>query len=94
MMAYLIVDSFFLIAFIVKDILDERQILKAKSPIGPSWIEHGPLAFMILLQLLITLSTDTDNVIKTIKIVLSIVFVIDIVWDLWQDFRSRTFRNK
>jgi len=90
---YLILNSIFITAFLMKDILDERKIRMASPPIGPSWIEHGPFAVMVFLQLLITLLSDTEYLTIMVKIILSILFLVDIGWDLWQDVRAKSYRK-
>ena len=90
---YLILASISVIGFLMKDSLDERRIRKASPSIGPAWIEHSPLAIMVLLQLLISIILNIEYMIL-VKIILSILILVDIGWDISQHARSKSFYKK
>lgn len=90
---YFILAWISIIGFFTKDILDEMRIQRAKPSIGTVWMEHSPLAIMVLLQLIISLILNINSVIIT-KIVLSILLLIDIGWDFSQHIRSKSHHEK
>ncbi|MHA1323952.1 MAG: hypothetical protein ACTSRL_14285 [Candidatus Helarchaeota archaeon] len=80
------------ITFLVKDAIDERNIRRDSVPIGPSWFEHGPFIIIVAIQTLISIAYDTEDFIIYFKVGLFLVALLDFIWDLSQDERSKAKR--
>ena len=80
------------IVFLIKDTLDERNMGKGSSPVGPSWFEHAPFVIVVAFQSVISIYYDTDPLISYIKVGIFILALLDFVWDLSQDERSGRMR--
>ncbi|MHA1277895.1 MAG: hypothetical protein ACTSQI_13200 [Candidatus Helarchaeota archaeon] len=88
-LGFLILDGGLIIGLIIKDVLDERAIHRGGSPVGPSWFEHTPFAFMLAIHLIVLLSDETDILRITIELILLGLILFDLVLDMSQDLRSK-----
>jgi hypothetical protein len=86
------IDGVLTIGLLIKDILDERSIRKGGSPVGPTYFEHAPFAFMLAIHLLVILSMETDQLILTIELVFLVILLFDLILDITQDLRSKHHR--
>ena len=89
---YLILSLGLVIAFFIKDGLDERAMRQGGSPVGPSWFEHAPFALMHIIFLIILANLETDSTISIIIYVFALLAFIDLFWDVSQDIRSGRYR--
>ncbi|MFX1452932.1 MAG: hypothetical protein ACFFCM_19000 [Promethearchaeota archaeon] len=95
--ALVIVDIVFLLTsysllsiLIYKDIVDEIHLLNGKSPVGGTYIEHGPFIFILSAVAIFSIFAYAENL--WFKILLVILSVFDGFWDIFQDYRSKSLR--
>ncbi|NVM03979.1 MAG: hypothetical protein HWN67_16730 [Candidatus Helarchaeota archaeon] len=95
--SYFVIDSIFITfgfsilgILIWKDIVDERRIRNGESPIGGTYIEHGPYVFMLPFITIFSIFVYPDTIF--FKIIIIILSLLVGIWDLSQDYRSKSLR--
>ena len=93
--ALIIIDSIFLglnfgflIIFVVKDIIDRIRRKKGEPPIGGTQIEHGPFVLTMSIYAVISILVFANTFF--LKIILFICCITDGIWDLYQDYRTKS----
>ena len=93
--AYFVIDSIFITfglsilgILIWKDIVDERRNRHGESPIGGTYIEHGPYVFMLSFIAIYSIFVYPDTIF--FKILIIVLSIIDGIWDIFQDYRSKS----
>ncbi|MFX0133876.1 MAG: hypothetical protein ACFFDN_09540 [Candidatus Hodarchaeota archaeon] len=87
---FLIFGFTMLIILIWKDIADELNIRNGKSPIGGTYIEHGPYVFTLPFIAAFSIYVYPDTYLFKILIIILSLFIG--FWDISQDYRSKSLR--